>query len=483
MTILSKGANMPVEAAAVRAVLGWSTGPGVPDVDASALLLTSGGRVRSDDDFVFYNQPRHASGAVTHLGKQPGTDTLEVRPGALGPDVERVALCASAEGGTFGQVPGLHLRLLDAASGAELARFEMSAGPETALVGGELYRRDGGWKFRAVGQGYASGLAGLATDFGITVDDEPPASGPAPAPMAGALLPPGTPPPPPPGAVAMPAPPPVPAGVPAPPPPGHADAGPALRLTKGEERLPVDMRKRLSLRKQQVLVSLSKHGAADLRARVVVVLDASGSMSGLYRRGTVAGVVERMVAVAAQLDDDGEMQAWTFATNPARLPDLAVGDLPEWLGLHVRGGQSGGFIRRKPPKGLLPGQIDMRTVGIQNEEQKVIAEVRAHVRAHPVSDPTLVLFFSDGGVYRNKEIEQELRAAAEEPVFWQFVGLGSSQYGVLERFDTMPGRRVDNVGFFAVDDIEKISDQELYDRVLSEFPSWLRAARQAGILR
>ncbi|MGW1348381.1 VWA domain-containing protein [Streptomyces sp. NPDC002409] len=474
MTILSKGANMPVEAAAVRAVLGWSTGSGVPDVDASALLLTRGGRVRSDDDFVFYNQPRHASGAVTHLGKQPGADTLEVRPGALGPDIERVALCASADGGTFGQVPGLHLRLLDAVSGAELARFEMAAGPETAMIGGELYRRDGGWKFRAVGQGYASGLAGLATDFGITVDEEPPAPAPASAPAPA------------PGPVPAPPMPPVPAGAPVPPPPplppaGHPGPGP--RLAKGEEHLPVDMRKRLSLRKQQVLVSLNKHGVAGLRARVVVVLDASGSMSGLYRRGTVAGVVERMVAVAAQLDDDGEMQAWTFATNPARLPDLAVGDLPEWLGLHVRVGQSGGFIRRKPPRGLLPGQIDMRTVGIQNEEQKVIAEVRAHVRAHPVPDPTLVLFFSDGGVYRNKEIEQELRAAADEPVFWQFVGLGSSQYGVLERFDTMPGRRVDNVGFFAVDDIERISDQELYDRVLSEFPSWLRDARQAGILR
>ncbi|MFF9569073.1 VWA domain-containing protein [Streptomyces sp. NPDC014685] len=465
MTILSKGANMPVEAAAVRAVLGWSTGSGVPDVDASALLLTRGGRVRSDDDFVFYNQPQHASGAVTHLGKQPGADTLEVRPGALGPDIERVALCASADGGTFGQVPGLNLRLLDAASGTELARFEMSAGPETALIGGELYRRDGGWKFRAVGQGYASGLAGLATDFGITVDDEQPAPEPAPVlPSAPGPVPSSGP---------------MPSSAPGPVP----SSGPMPRLTKGEERLPVDMRKRLSLRKQQVLVSLSKHGVADLRARVVIVLDASGSMGGLYRRGTVAGVVERMVAVAAQLDDDGEMQAWTFATNPARLPDLAVGDLPEWLGLHVRVGQSGGFIRRKPPKGLLPGQIDMRTVGIQNEEQKVIAEVRAHVRAHPVPDPTLVLFFSDGGVHRNREIEQELRAAADEPVFWQFVGLGSSQYGVLERFDTMPGRRVDNVGFFAVDDIEQVSDQELYDRVLSEFPSWLRAARQAGILR
>ncbi|OKJ72877.1 stress response protein [Streptomyces sp. CB02460] len=430
---------MPVAASAVRAVLSWTAGPGVPDVDASALVLGADGRVRSDGDFVFYNQPRHASGAVRHLGKQPGSDTLEADLAALGADVDRVALCASADGGTFGQVPGLHLRLLDALSGAELARFDMAAGPETAYVCGELYRRSGGWKFRAVGQGYASGLAGLATDFGITVDE--PRTTPPPA-------------------------------APAAPRPG-----------KGEEHLPVDMRKRLSLRKQQVAVSLSKHGLDRLTARVILVLDASGSMSGLYTRGTVAGVTERMAAVAAQLDDDGEMQAWTFASNPARLPDLTIGELPEWLRLHVRVGQVGLFGRKKPPKGLVPGQVDMRAVGIQNEEQKVIAEVREYVRSHPVPAPTLVLFFSDGGVYRNDEIERELRAAVEEPVFWQFIGLGRAQYGVLERFDTMPGRRVDNVGFFAVDDIEQVSDQELYDRLLSEFPSWLRAARQAGILR
>ncbi|MFG3138922.1 VWA domain-containing protein [Streptomyces sp. NPDC048211] len=455
---------MAVTASTIRAVLGWSPGSGVPDVDASALLLTSSGRVRSDGDFVFYNQPQHASGAVRHLGKQAGADTLDVGLTALGRDIERVALCASVDGGTFGQVPGLHLRLFDASSGAELARFDMAAGSETAYVSGELYRRDGGWKFRAVGQGYADGLAGLATDFGISVDAEEPATAP---PTAPARVPQHSTPTP--SAVRP-----------------TAAAGrdePSIRLTKGEENLPVDMRKRLSLRKQQIAVSLTKHGLTKLTARVILVLDASGSMSGLYTRGTVAGVTERMAAVAAQLDDDGEMQAWTFASNPARLPDLVVGELPEWLALHVRVGQVSLFGRKKPTKGLRPGQVDMRAVGIQNEEQKVIAEVRAYVRDNPVPDPTLVLFFSDGGVYRNAEIEQELRAAVEEPVFWQFIGLGRSQYGVLERFDTLPGRRVDNVGFFAADDIEKVPDAELYDRLLSEFPSWLAAARQLGILR
>ncbi|MFD0379214.1 VWA domain-containing protein [Streptomyces sp. NPDC127112] len=475
---MSKGANLPLAASSVRAVLGWSAGPGVPDVDASALLL-AGGRVRSDDDFVFYNQPRHASGAVRHAGKRPGADALDVDLAALEPDIERVLLCASADGGTFGHVPGLHLRLLDAVSGAEVAHFPMEAGPETALVSGELYRRAGVWKFRAVGQGYASGLAGLATDYGITVDDAPPApTSPRAAPPAPAPVPAPAP---------APTPAPVPVGTPAPvaAPPGSAPA-PAegvVRLVKGEEWLPPEMRGRLSLRKEQVAVSLRKAGAGDVTARVVLVLDASGSMSTLYARGTVAGVVERMAAVAAQLDDDGEMQAWTFATNPARLPDLAIGELPEWLGLHVRVGQMSVFGRKKPPKGLRPGQVDMRQVGFQNEEQKVIAEVRAFVRAHPVPAPTLVLFFSDGGVYRNAEIERELREAVEEPVFWQFVGLGRAGFGVLERFDTMPGRRVDNVGFFAVDDIDRIPDAELYDRLLSEFPSWIRAARQAGILR
>lgn len=229
-------------------------------------------------------------------------------------------------------------------------------------------------------------------------------------------------------------------------------------------------------------ISLEKQGAAGLTARVILVLDASGSMSFLYSKGVVSDVVERMAAVAAQLDDDGTMQAWTFATNAARLPDLAVGELPHWLSLHVRVGEASLFRRKKPRKGLKDGQLDMRDIGIQNEEQKAITQVRTYVRENPSEAPTLVLFFSDGGVYRNAEIERELRAAVPEPIFWQFVGLGRSRYGVLERFDTLPGRRVDNVGFFAVDDIGTVPDQELYDRLLSEFPSWVRAAGQAGIL-
>lgn len=456
------GANIAVSASVVRAELAWKTADNSLDADASALLLTQDGRVRDDSDFVFYNQPRHASGAVRHLGKGDDgdsvTDTVEVDLAALEPDVVRVSLCASVDGGTFGELPGLRLRLLDVRTGAELALFDMAATTETAFIGGELYRRDAEWKFRAVGQGYASGLAGLAADFGISVAEEPepePESTPEPA------------------VASEPA---VPSSAPASVPPSGEP--------RGEESLPVDMRKRLDLRKKQVAVCLTKHGAEGTRARVVLVLDASGSMSSLYREGVVADVAERMAAVSAQLEDDGTLQVWAFASESTRLPDLRIGELPDWLETHVPAGRGPRFERPVKRRGFFGrgGGEEMQDIGWSNEEQKVIAHVRTYVRENPAAVPTLVLFFSDGGVYNDAQIEKELRAAAKEPIFWQFVGLGRAGYGVLERFDTLTGRLVDNTGFFAVDDIAEVSDEELYDRLLSQFPSWLTAARAAGVL-
>ncbi|MFJ8822649.1 TerD family protein [Streptomyces sp. NPDC102467] len=172
---MAKGSNVAVPTPAVRVELGWRSGPGVPDADASALLLAAG-KVRSDADFVFYNQPAHASGAVRHDGKSTTdgavTDTLSVDLARVEPAIERVVLAASADGGTFGQVAGLYIRVVDAVAGTEIARFDSAdATVETAFVLGELYRRQGAWKFRAVGQGYGSGLEGLATDYGISVDE------------------------------------------------------------------------------------------------------------------------------------------------------------------------------------------------------------------------------------------------------------------------------------------------------------------------
>jgi len=95
----------------------------------------------------------------------------------------------------------------------------------------------------------------------------------------------------------------------------------------------------------------------------------------------------------------------------------------------------------------------------------------------------LVLFFTDGGFSKKREIISLMKKAARLPAFWQFVGIGKNDFGVLNKLDEMSGRVVDNVGFFPVTDIDSIDDAELYRRLLSEFPDWLRAARAAGILR
>ncbi|MFV0136238.1 TerD family protein [Streptomyces sp. HMX87] len=197
-----KGSNVPLEVTTVRAVLRWTPRQGVPEVDASALLLGPDDRVRSDDDFVFYNQPRHPSGKVWRLGKKPGadglTDTIQTDLSGVEPSVGRILLVASADGVAFDRVPDLRILLHDAADpdGEPLAYFDIKpeTGQETALICGELYRRGEGWKFRALGEGYSNGLQGLATDFGISVDEseaeESGRSAPTPTPTASAPEPP-----------------------------------------------------------------------------------------------------------------------------------------------------------------------------------------------------------------------------------------------------------------------------------------------------
>ncbi len=275
---MSKGSNVPLPAPAVRVELGWASGAGVPDADASALLLTASGKVRSDADFVFYNQPAHSSGAVRHEGKRRAeggvSDVLTVDLARVEPAIETVVLAASADSGTFGQVPGLYIRVLDATSGAELARYDSAdATVERAFVLGELYRRQGAWKFRAVGQGYGSGLEGLATDYGITVDQPartpPPAAAPAPAPE--------------PAPTAAPAP--APASPPAPE-PASTPAPAPVRLSK------------VTLTKDAPSVSLTKQGGTSGAMRVNLNWQTRKQFKGW---GAKLG---RAVALHADLDLD-----------------------------------------------------------------------------------------------------------------------------------------------------------------------------------
>ena len=157
--------------------LGWSSPTGEGDADVSVLLLDGNGKVRSDADFYFYNNPVAADGSVQLLGKEPTGDGSEDRISfdltAVPAEVDRIVVAASRyEGARFGELDDLKVTLADAV-GESLLRFVIEdAGQVSAIIFGELYRRGEEWKFRAVGQGYESGLAGLATDFGVDIEDD-----------------------------------------------------------------------------------------------------------------------------------------------------------------------------------------------------------------------------------------------------------------------------------------------------------------------
>ncbi|OIV38508.1 chemical-damaging agent resistance protein C [Mangrovactinospora gilvigrisea] len=187
---LSKGGNVSLskEAPGLTAVsvgLGWdarSTTGADFDLDASALMTDAAGKVISDQHFVFFNNLKSPDGSVEHTGDnltgegEGDDEVINVNLAAVPQDVAKIVFPVSiyeaeARQQNFGQVRNAYIRVLNQAGGAEVARYDLSedASTETAMVFGELYRNGAEWKFRAIGQGYASGLRGIAQDFGVNV--------------------------------------------------------------------------------------------------------------------------------------------------------------------------------------------------------------------------------------------------------------------------------------------------------------------------
>lgn len=187
---LTKGGNVSLtkEAPGLTAVnigLGWdvnSFSGGEFDLDASALLLTAAGKVLSDAHFIFFNNLSSPDGSVTHAGDNltgegDGDDeVVQVNLALVPPDVDKITFPVSiydadTRAQNFGMVRNAFIRVVNQNGGAEIARYDLSedASTETAMVFGELYRNGAEWKFRAVGQGYASGLRGIAQDFGVNL--------------------------------------------------------------------------------------------------------------------------------------------------------------------------------------------------------------------------------------------------------------------------------------------------------------------------
>lgn len=219
----------------------------------------------------------------------------------------------------------------------------------------------------------------------------------------------------------------------------------------------------LSSKKKAATIVLEKKKLADVTARVGIVLDISGSMRRLYNEGVVQEVVERVLAVASQFDDDGELDVWIYDNEFSRLPGATEATFMGYVEKNILSNDSVHKFGR-------------------NDEPKVMEDViRKYTEEEPNGEPVFLVFINDGGC--KSGIKKFVVDSSSQPIFWQFVGIGDSNFEVLKRLDTMGGRMVDNANFFHVEDISQVSDAELYDQLLNEFPMWLKEAKDKGILK
>ena len=218
----------------------------------------------------------------------------------------------------------------------------------------------------------------------------------------------------------------------------------------------------IDLQKRSLKIVLEKKKLVSVKARVGLVLDITGSMRNLYKNGTVQKVVERILAIASQFDDDGMLDVWVYDNEFSRLKPVSERDFV-------------GYVER-----IILNNDLIHKFG-RNDEPPVMKDVlKKYTEEEPSDDPTFIVFINDGGC--KKTIKSIIEDSASKPLFWQFVGIGNGNFDFLKKLDTMEGRIVDNANFLHFGDIDMVSDDQLYDSLLNEFPSWLEEVKEKGIL-
>lgn len=407
---------------------GWTTADARIGIDAAAFLLSDQNRCERDENFIFYGNPVSIDKAVSHSVLQQGDkEAIAITLSGLPVDITRIALTLTIyegeqSGHSMKQVSSPYLCLVDGDSGEELFVFDYGSdlSKETAIVVGELYRYGSEWKFSAIGSGFDGGLAALCTNYGLDIEEAE----------------------------------------------GNNEVAATAELTLPLEPITSEEKNVLSnidLRKKIVQITLEKKNLTGVTARVGIVLDITGSMRNLYANGTVQEVVERILAVACKFDDNHSLDVWVYDTEFSRLPPVTEQELGSYVFTHIMNNNT------------------IHKFGRNNEPPVMEDIIKKYTEEEPDSTPVFIIFINDGGVVN--PTKKVITAASVQPIFWQFVGIGNSDFEVLMQLDTMKGRLVDNANFIHLDRIEQVTDEELYDQLLNEFPLWLKAAKEKRIIR
>jgi stress response protein SCP2 len=453
---LTKGGrfNLSKEAPDLKKVaigLGWQASQNgqTYDIDASVFMLNAKAKVPEDKYFVFYNNLQSLDGSLKHsgdnrTGEGNGDDeTIYLDLSKVNTSIQEIVFVVTIHEGqeknqNFSQIRNAYIKIYNQENKRSIARYNLreAFSLETALEFGRLYKKDSEWRFQAVGEGYKSGLQSFVDKY---IDDE------AQQESKTEIQP-----------VAI----------------------PVLNSDNSNNIQTIDITKKadINLLKTKVDIVLKKKGISNVTARVALVLDISGSMLNQYTSGAVQAFLERIVPVASRLDDNQTLDVWFFGSTFKRTPSVREANVNGYIQEQCGGLKRTLLILKMPSL--------MKELGIGNNETLVIQDViKKYTQENPSKLPTLIVFLSDGGVIDQQGIQKAIVDAAKYPIFWQFVGLAGSNYGILEKLDTMPGRIVDNADFFHVDDLSKITDETLYQRLLNEFPNWIKTAKSKNILR
>ena len=395
------------------------------DVDISSFAVGQNDKLFNDDYMTFYNQPQTPYGEVQYRQQENANlftfDLSKINVA----QTPRFVICATVanDQAMMQNIQSGQIFLVNQ-QGEVLANYQLNPSnfsQEKAVMLTEIYFKNDLWRMAAIGQGFNGGLKALVAYFGGEVAEE----------ISSPIHP-----------------------------AAKLDLKKKVILDKIENVAP----HLLDLTKKS-LMSLEKNNLLDIKARVALVLDYSGSMNQQYKSGDVQQVLDRIMPLALNFDDDGSFECWAFAEKALRLNDVRLDNLNNYIA-----SEQGGYKKWNAGAGY-------------NNEPAVLEEVLAYFNKDSSSNlPVYIVFISDGGVSEARKIKKILQEASSQPIFWQFVGIGGRNYGVLEKLDTMEGRVVDNCNFFKIDNIKSISESMLYDFLLQEFPIWLTEAKNKNIV-
>lgn len=393
----------------------------------------------SDDRYmVFYNQPASPKNEIEYSA-QGDTASYIVNLNKLPETIKKLVFTVSIDGnGTMGKIRSHAIQIYQ--NNQLVMDFSLTGNDfqnEKAIIGLEIYHKSV-WRISAVGRGFNGGIGELLKSFGGEIAEEQNVQKPMPD---------------------------------------------IKNVSENEEeKLANKLMSRINLSKDKVklekhvvnlskcVVDLSKRSGVDLgntRAKVVVALDYSGSMTSLYRKGVVQSTINRLIPLGLTFDDNGSIDLFLFQNDFRKMYDLDLSNYEDYVeNIISRSGYRMGGTNYAP---VLRAIIDGYNVsnGIFSRSTFVPPIVDN-------GDPTFILFITDGENADRRSTDDIILECSSKNVFIQFIGIGNESFRYLEKLDDMQGRARDNTGFSKMSDLSSVNDSELYENVLGQFSNWLK---------